>query len=123
MAYRDVALAVNQFELLKGNHCPSAQFSHSSIPIELRLKYPQEIMTACHHPLLCEISRSKGKKPSHTCARPSHLIFKPKKVNDAHKSLQGIFKDLNITCASKLEARKSIIKHERVVAKINQLNS
>ncbi len=69
------------------------QFPFSSIPLRIPLKECERQgeggrRTVCHHPFLCELSGCHGKQPSHTCARPSHLMLHTKSMNSNHQTVQ-----------------------------------
>lgn len=71
------------------------QFPFSTIPLRIPRSAQMgsdgavaALATACHHPLLCEISACHGENPSHTCARPSHLVMQTQAMNTSHLNSQ-----------------------------------
>merc|ERR1711916_111926 len=76
------------------------QFCCSELPIVALPdgKVPQT--TACHHPLLCEISSCHKKNPSHTCVRPTHLLMGSglgSGLNGHHLAIQRFGRKQNLT--------------------------
>lgn len=96
-------------------------FEHSEIPYKDNwsvrsynegIKLSNMIVTACHHPFLCELVETsvekEDKDPSHTCVRLSHLEMAPKLVNGRHLILQNRGQEVIKTIKKKEKTKEKL---------------
>ena len=113
-AYSRIGNAVNRSaagtNIEKVDDSLNRHFFESDIPILCPKHSKKLIPTACHHPILCEISSLKGKDPSHCCARPSHLVLQAKRMNSYHLKLQNLSRKSGIDETSPIDGRRKAIE-------------